>query len=275
MGINMEEFLNHPAVQGGLAPFVIALIVAELLQRLRLSGLAPIAGFAITVFLISDFSMEPLTSSRKIVLLGLLSALLGLCLAQLSWRPLRFMLSMAGGMAAIWMTWRILLQQDMPNMLLWGGGCALYTGWLIFWMDTLHDSPIRAGSAGMALGIGTGGSALLGASALLGQFGLALGAAAGAYLLLQAVSGHRLPCGRSFTLPLSLLSGLTGCLAVLTAQLPWYALPVLAGIPLVARIPVPERMGVWLQSLLLSIATMFCTAGAIYLTWQVAGAPPL
>jgi len=61
-------------VQGGLAPFVVALIVAELLQRMRLSGLAIIAGFAVTVYLVSDFSFEALTASRKIVLLGLLSA---------------------------------------------------------------------------------------------------------------------------------------------------------------------------------------------------------
>lgn len=270
----MQELLDHPAVQGGLAPFVIALIVAELLRRLHLSGLAIIAGFAITVYLVSGFSFEPLTSSRKIVLLGLLSALLGVTLLRLNWRPLRLILAIAGGSAAVWMALRILQQQDMTHMLLWGSGCALYVGWLIFWMDTLHESPVRAGSAGMALGLGTGGSALLGASALLGQFGLALGAAASAYLLLQAISNSRLPCGRSFTLPLSLIAGLTGCLAVLTAQLPWYALPVLAGIPLVAKIPVSEKTGLWLQSLLLSIATLACAAGAIYITWYVAGAPP-
>ncbi|MBK8569306.1 MAG: hypothetical protein IPN81_04600 [Nitrosomonadales bacterium] len=270
----MQELLNHPAVQGGLAPFVIALIVAELLLRLRLSGLAVIAGFAVTVYLVSDFSIDPLTAARKIVLMGLLSSLLALMLLPFNWRPLRLILAVAGGITAVWMALRIIQQQDMTHMLLWGGGCALYVGWLIFWMDTLHETPVRAGSAGMALGLGTGGSALLGASALLGQFGLALGAAASAYLLLQTITNSRLPCGRSFTLPLSLIAGLTGCLAVLTAQLPWYALPVLAAIPLAAKIPVSEKMGLWLQSLLLSIATLACAAGAIYLTWYVAGAPP-
>ncbi|MFZ1547006.1 MAG: hypothetical protein WAT12_07880 [Candidatus Nitrotoga sp.] len=270
----MQELLNHPAVQGGLAPFIIALIVAELFQRLRLSGLAIIAGFAVTVYLVSDFSIEPLTSSRKIVLLGLLSTLLALSLLRFNWRPLRLMLAITGGIATVWMALRILQQQDMTHMLLWGSGCALFVGWLIFWMDTLHEAPVRAGSAGMALGLGTGGAALFGASALLGQFGLALGAAAIAYLLLQVLSNKRLPCGRSFTLPLSLIAGLTGCLAVLTAQLPWYVLPVLAIIPLVAKIPISEKMGIRMHSLLLSIATLACAAGAIYLTWLVAGAPP-
>jgi len=270
----MQELLNNPAVQGGLAPFVIALIVAELLLRLRLSGLAVIAGFAVTVYLVSDFSIEPLTSSRKIVLLGLLSALLALILIRFNWRPLRMILAITGSIATIWMALRILQQQDMTHMLLWGGACALYAGWLIFWMDTLHETPVRAGSAGMALGLGTGGAALFGASALLGQFGLALGAAASAYLLLQVLSNTRLPCGRSFTLPLSLIAGLTGCLAVLSAQLPWYALPILAVIPLAAKISLPEKMGLWMQALLLTIATLACAAGAIYLTWLVAGAPP-
>lgn len=271
----MQELLNHPAVQGGLAPFIIALIVAELFQRLRLSGLAIIAGFTVTVYLVSDFSIEPLTSSRKIVLLGLLSTLLALSLLRFNWRPLRLMLAITGGIATVWMALRILQQQDMTHMLLWGSGCALFVGWLIFWMDTLHEAPVRAGSAGMALGLGTGGAALFGASALLGQFGLALGAAAIAYLLLQVLSNKRLPCGRSFTLPLSLIAGLTGCLAVLTAQLPWYALPVLAIIPLVAKIPISEKMGIRIHSFLLSIATLPCAAGAIYLTWLVAGAPPV
>jgi hypothetical protein len=133
---------------------------------------------------------------------------------------------------------------------------------------------VRAGSAGMALGFGTGAAALIGASALLGQFGLALGSAAGAYMLIQMISNSNLPCGRSYTLPLSLIAGLTGCLAVLTAQLPWYALIMLAAIPVLARIPVSEKLALWLQSLLLSVASLVCAAGAAYLTWRVAGAPP-
>jgi len=62
---------------------------------------------------------------------------------------------------------------------------------------------------------------------------------------------------------------------VLTAELPWYVLPVLAVIPVVAKIPLPAKQGLWLQSALLSAATLTCAAGAVYLTWRVAGAPPL
>ena len=271
----MQELLTHPAVQGGLAPFVAALIIAELLQRLKLSGLAVIAGFAATVYLISDFSFEPLTASRKIVLLGMASAALALPLAFLRMEWLRPLLAVAGGLAAVWVAQRILEQQEAAAVVLWGVGCMLYVGWLVYWMDGLGDSPVRAGSAGLALGLGTGGAALFGASALLGQFGLALGATAAAHLLIQAISNSPLPCGRTFTLPLALIAALTGCLAVLTAQLPWYALAPLALIPLAAKIPVPEKYSLRLQSLLLSLAALVCAAGAVYLTWRVAGAPPV
>lgn len=271
----MQELLNHPAVQGGLAPFVVALIVAELLQRLRLSGLAIVAGFAITVYLVSDFSIEPLTAVRKIVMLGLVSAALGVLSGYIKKGWVRPLLAVAGGLVSIWVAQRILEQREVAAVVLLGAGCMLYVGWLVYWMDGLGEEPVRASSAGLALGLGSGGAALFGASALLGQFGLALGAAAGATLLIQMIANAPLPCGRSFTLPLSLVAGLSACLAVLTAQQPWYTLVALAMIPLAARCPVPAKQPLWVQSLLLSGLAIACGVVAVYLTWRVAGAPPL
>lgn len=272
----MHEFLHHPAVQGGLIPFVVALLAAEVLQRLRLSGVAVITAFVATVYLVSGISFEPLTASRKIVLLGLSASVLAIPLGLINagWlvRPL---LAGVGGASAIWMAERILGQQPPAAVFLWSAACAAYVGWVVFWMDGLQDNPVRAGAAGLALGLGTGISALFGASALLGMYGLALGAAAGAYLLIQMITNSRLPCGYSFTLPLSLIAGLTGCLAVLAAHLPWYALLALAVIPPAATIPVSEKSAVWLQSILLSAATLACAAVSVYLTWRVDGAPPL
>jgi len=267
--------LNQPAVQGGLAPFIAALIVAELFQRLRLSGLAVIAGFAVTVYLVSGLSLEPLTAARRIEVLGVIATLFAIA-ASLFYAPwLRTVLAAAAGIASLWMAQRILAYQSTPVGLLWSAGCMLYTGWVVFWMDGLHATPVRAGSAGMALGLGTGAAALFGGSALLGMFGLSLGAAAAAFLLIQVVTNHYLPCGRSFTLPLALIAALTACLGVLTSELPWYALPVLALIPLLAdRISISENAGLWLQSLLLSTAALTCAAISVFLTWRVAGAPP-
>ncbi len=270
----MHALLTHPAFQAGIAPFLVALLTAELLQRLRLSGLAIVAGFAITVYLVSGFGYEPLTSTRKIIWLGIASGAIAIPLMLLNsslWRPV---LSTLAAAAAVCVCVRVLQQQPLGTALEWGTACALYVGWLVFWMDTLHESPVRAASAGMALGLGTGLTVLVGASALLGQFGLALGAASMAYLLIMFISNSLLPCGRTFTLPLALISGLLACLAVLTARLPWYALPALAAIPLAAKIPVSEKLGVWVQSMLLSAAALVFAAGAVYLSWRVNGTPP-
>jgi hypothetical protein len=273
--VKLQELLNNPVVQAGVAPFLIALISVELFRRIRLSGLAIIAGFAVTVYLVGGLSIEPLTAARKIVLLGWISALLALALTVLQSRWLAWLLPVLGGAAAIWTVQRILENQEQQVALLWGAGCAAYVAILVWGMDSLsNQEPLRAASAATALGIGTGGAALVGASALLGQFGLALGSAAAAHLLIQMISNKPLPTGRTFTLPLAVIAGLTGCLAVLSAELPWYALPMLAAIPVLARLAPLPNQSVRIRALLLSIMTFALVGAAIYVTWRVAGDVP-
>lgn len=267
----MQELLDHPVMQGGLAPFLVAALTAVLLRQFRLSGLAVIAGFAVTVYLVTGFAIEPLTASRKIVWLGGAAALLAVPLNLLHQPRWRTVIAVLAAAAAVWMALRILEQRAAADAV----GSALYTGWLAYGMDGLRRSAVRAGSAGMALGLGTGAAALLGASAVLGQYGLALGAAAAAYLLIVFVGNRELPCGRLFTLPLALIAGLVGCLAVLTAQLPWYALPFLAVIPLAGAVPLPGRLSLRAQTLAVSMAALLCAAAAVYLSWRINGAPPL
>lgn len=272
----MQELLSHPAVQGGIAPFLTALIAAVVLRRWNLSGLALIAGFLVTAFMVGIIGIEPLTAMRKTILLGVFAALLGIALTKSNWRFMRSTLSLVGGLASVWVIWRILVQHnEWLTAFPWAVGTASYVGWLVFWSDRLHDKPVRAGSAGLALGVGTGVAALFGSSAILGMLGMSLGAASGAFLLLQLLGMRPLASGRSFTLSLSVLAGLVGCLGTLTASLPWYALMILAAIPSAAQIPVPKQSSVWLQSLQLSAVTLICAAGAIYLTWRVTGAPPI
>lgn len=270
----LQELINHPAVQAGFAPFLVALITALLLQRLKLSGLAVIAGFAITIYLASSFSFEPLTSSRKIVLAGLIAAAIAIPLSLLQARWTSYLLATFGGMTAVWAAYGILLHQETQALWLWGSGCAAYAAFLVWGMDRLAQYPLRAAGAATALGIGTGAAALIGASALLGQFGLAIGSAAAAHLLIQMITNRALPTGRVFSLPLALIAGLTGILAVLGARLPWYALIILAGIPLAARlVPLPGN-SVRIQSLLLVLLTFAIAGGAVYFTWRAAGDVP-
>jgi hypothetical protein len=267
----LHALLAHPAVQAVLAPFLVALLTAELLQRMRLSGLAIIAGFAITVYLASGFAYAPLTSTQKIIWLCVGSGLLAIPLSLLNWTLWRPLLTVLAAAAAVWVAQRALLQQPTAVALQWGVGCALYVGWIVFWMDDLQESPVRAGSAGMALGLGSGAALLIAGSSLLGKYDLAIGSAAFAYLFIMFVSNSHLPCGRSFTLPLALIAGLTGCLAVLGGRLPWYALAVLAAIPLAAKLPVSDRSPVWVQATLLSAATLACALAAAYLSWRING----
>src|ERR1019366_6094203 len=62
--VKLQELLNHPAVQAGLAPFLGPRVTAELCQPVKLSGLAGIAVFPATVCRASDVASEPLTLTR-------------------------------------------------------------------------------------------------------------------------------------------------------------------------------------------------------------------
>ena len=264
----MQELLSHPLIQAVLVPFVVALITAELFQRLRLSGLAVIAGFAATVYFIADFDLAPLTPTHKIIWLGIASSVIAMPLMLLTWAYWRPILSVLAAASVAWVSWHNFQQQSIFDELVLGTGCAIYTGWLVFWFDGLQQKSVAAGNAGLALGIGTAMSALLSSPALPWKFSLALGAASAAYLLIQAITNSRLSCGFSFTLPLSLIAGLFASVAVISTQQPWYTLPALGLVPLAANIPVPERWTIWLQTLVLSLLTFVCAGGAMYLAWQ-------
>src|SRR2546430_16676484 len=65
----MQEMLANPAVQGGLAPFIAALIAAALLAPFRLGGLAVATSFATAVYFIAWFYLAPVNASCEIILL--------------------------------------------------------------------------------------------------------------------------------------------------------------------------------------------------------------
>ena len=270
----MNELLNHPAVQGGIAPFVAALIAALVLGRARLGGLAVVAAFCTAVFLISGFNFTPLTATRKIVLLGLAAPVIGI-IVDFAFKPTRMgsaILAFASGLATLWIFWPVLQQKDLRTAVLMGGGAAVCVAWLVgFSLDALSAHPVRAAAAGLGLGIGVGVSAVLGASALYGQYGISLGAAAGAFLLPQMLGGNKYEAGATFMLPLALTAGLLAAATLILAQLPWYSLLALAFIPLAAHLPAPEKYPLWIQAVAVSACTLAVAAAAIALTWQSAG----
>ncbi len=273
----MNEWLNHPAVQSGLAPFLAGLIVAVLFNRIRLSGLAVLAGFCATVYLVSDFNFEFLSATKKIILTGLITGCVAPVLMILPdhWRFIRYLMGIAAGIITLWVFWPVLLQKSLSDGVLLGGSVAAFVIWLVVYNDQLSAQSVRAGAVGMGLGLGAGLCAILGASALLGQLGLSIGAAAGAYLIFQAIQNKPLSCGRIFTLPVSLLVGLLASAALILAKLPWYCLPVLAMIPAIVKLPVMEMASVRMQVMIFSLLALSLVTVSVILVWYAKGIIPL
>ncbi len=256
-----DELLNNPIVQSGAAPFVAALVVAKLFCNFKLSGLAVLVGFCATVYLIADFDFKNLSAIKKIILCGLVVALSAPILDLFSGnrRFVHYLIVIVHVVVGLWVFSSVLQHKVMQEMVLYGLGIVGFMICLAILMDGLSSNSVQAGAAGV--GLGTGFAALFAASALLGQLGLAIGMAACACMALQFFSRQLLPCGRTFTFPLSLLCGLIALAAVILAQLPWFYLLILLIIPVVVRLPLP---GNWLlrgQIVILLLYTL--TVGAI------------
>lgn len=270
----MEDFLGHPAVQAGVAPFVVALVVVVLLQRARLGGLAVTAAFLTTYYLVAGFTFSPLTATRKVALLAMAAPIVGM-LADFAFKPTRAgiaVLALAGAGGALWAFYPVLSQKESPQAWLMGASALAAVAFMVgFAQLRLAQEPVRAGAAGLALGLGTGIAAVLGASISYGSEGIAIGAASGAFLLPQMITGKKSFAGTAFTLSATLAAGLLASGAMVLASVPWYAVLILALVPVAVCLPVPGKAPVWLQAVLLSLYGFVVSAAACYLTWPSAG----
>jgi hypothetical protein len=232
----MDELLQHPAVQAGIAPLLIALAVAAVLWRTRLAWLGVVAAYATAVGLSVGLGLQPLSAGRKVTLLIWLAPLLGAGLDH-ALRPTRWtvpVLSAACGLATWWVFASLLAQHDWNERAAMALGLFLFVAGFAALMLRSRDDGVAAGAAGVAGGLGIGVAALLSAS--IGYFvgGVAMAAGAGALMLLQfGLNQPRAP-GLTGTLPLALGLALFGAASVLLAQLPWFVLPLLAVVPLAA-----------------------------------------
>lgn len=272
----MDELFQNPAVQAGVVPFVAALIAAGLLMRTRLLGLAQVVGFAAVVALAIGFSFESLTSTRKLVLAGLFTLLPILLLELRDWSTraaARSAIALVAGLAGVWVALRVLQQKETAAALLAGAATALYLAALVESTLRVGSDTVRGAAAGLMLGLAGGALALLGASALLAQMGIAVGAAAGATLLVQMIAGKRSPTGATLSLPASVVAGLVGLLAVFTASLPWYCLMPTLAIPWATRLVPAGSRPVWLTAFLTALAAFVPLLFAVGLAWFTAGTP--
>lgn len=269
----MDDVLSNPAVQGGVAPFLVGLIVAIALQPLRFAGLAVAAAFMTGMYLVSGLQLSPLTATRKVVILGIAAPIVG-ALADRLLRPTRgtaALLALIAAAAALWAFWPILMQKPGEEAWLLAGTVAVALAWMVgFAQLQLAGDGVRAGAAALGLGLGAGVAAIFSASASYGLYGISLAAGAGGFLLPQMIRGKAGFAGATFTFTATLLCGLIAAGAMILAQMPWYAVLVLALVPVAVRLPGPERGPVWLQSIVFSLYGFAIAALACVLAWPPA-----
>jgi hypothetical protein len=266
----LQDLLNNPAVQGGFAPFAVALAAAVALFSVRLAGLAIAAALGTAVYLIGGFAFPPASAQQKILLVSLAVPLLGI-LIDFAFKPTRAagpLLGLAFGLLVIWVGWNVLKQKETAAMFAAGAGVAALAGWLTASCFALRDDPVRAGAAALTLGLGVGISAVLSASGSYGQYAASIGAGAGAFLLVQMLLGRTIRAGATFTLSAGVAAGLLAAGATLGAQLPWYAAAVLALVPLATLLPLPKGR-IWLQAIVASVYGGLVAATACLLSWSV------
>ena len=271
----MTNIFDFPEVQSFVLPLLAALLIGAVANRFALAnhGIGMIAGFIVTVLFVNGVELQPLTAVRKIIVLGIAAAMIGAVVdhrdARWAGGPLYF--ASLSVLASAWVLGIVLLRKSGLDMLMAGAGIAVYTAWITYWLDRLQEDELRAVSATVSLGLGTGLAAIIGSSALFGQLAIAISASAGGVLIL-ALLQKKTAAGSVLTLPASILLGLIGCTVVAFADLPWMVLIVLSLIPLTARwIPVPNNKSRWLQAAVLIISTLALAGIALAYAWHLAG----
>ncbi len=274
----MHELLQNPAVQAGILPFITALLLGLMLSRLGWywAGLAMVVAFIVTAYVVAGFQFQPWTSTRKIIALGFGAVAVGLLLDVFPWgrRWWVALLFAVAGVAVLWVVWPVLQRREGVEFWMLAVGSVLFCGWITTTTETLRTKPMQASSAVVALGFGTGGVVLLGASALLGELGISMGAAAGALWLLAAFK-RKVQVGSSAMLPMGLLCALIGIAGHVYAKVPWYSLATLALVPVCVRVPLLSLWPRWIQLFTPIVLASAPAAISVWLVWRVAGGIPL
>jgi hypothetical protein len=260
----MDELLQHPAFQAGIAPLLIGLVVAAALWRTRWPWLGVVAAYVTAVGLSIGLGLQPLSAGRKVTLLIGLAALLGAAFDQIN-RPWRWtvpVLSVACGVATWWVFASVLGQRGWNERALLALGLFAFVAGHAALVLRLRADGASTGAVGVAGGVGIGVAALLSAS--IGYFvgGVAMAAGAGALMLLQFLLNQTRPAGLTGSLPLALGLALFGTASVLLAQLPWFVLPLLALVPLAACFN-PLRVA-GLRARLFTAAALATVAAALF-----------
>jgi hypothetical protein len=270
----MPELLNLPEVQSALAPFVVAVVAGFIAGKARIApaGVGVVAGFIAAALLVNGFQFQPLTAARKIILIGVVAAIVGAIadsriVSARAHTALFIALALA---AAAWVFGIALLRLEGFDRYLAGAGIAAYVAWMVYAMQALRAHALRASGAATALGLCSGVAAIIGSSALFGQLALAAGAAAAGVALALLLS--RTDDGGSvLTLTAAVIASFIGVAVAAYAELNWYALGPMSLVPVVARIvPVPVGRSRWIQATVIMISTLAIGSIAAAVAWYSA-----
>ncbi len=272
----MTDLLQNPAIQAGVLPFVVALLMALPLARTRWLAAATGSGVVVLLALTVGFGLEPLTAVRKTILLMLAAIALALALEAAGIGLRRIVvaaISLAVALATLWVLQRILQQAEGGAGWRMALGATLFVLVLAASLLAASADPLRASVIGVALGWGSGALAVLGASALLGQLGIAIGTACAAAALAQILRGAPAPAGWTIALPAAVGTPLIGVLAVTTGELQAHLLlPLLLVVPAACLV----RRGAlkpWLHATLQGLAALVPVMAAVAWAWFDAMSP--
>ena len=265
----MTALLDHPAVQGGAAPLVVALIVAAIFARTRFSWIAILAAYATMVAATTGFAFSPLTAGRKTILLGLVAPIVGVVLDLLprAGKTVVTAASVAAGAVTIWIFMSILHQREGMTAVAMGGGIALFVAILVGVTLRLRGDGLRAGAVGLGLGLATGIAGLLSASIGYLLAGVSIAAGAGALLLTQVLLSRKIAAGFLGTLTIGMLTALFAVGSVLLAELHWYVLPLLLLIPLAVTLRAPEKAPIIVRAAVLAAYALIAAALPVLVAW--------
>lgn len=272
----MNDLLDNPAVQAGVLPFVVALLIALPLARTRYLATATGSGVVLLLALTVGFAVVPLTAVRKTILLMLMAIALAPAIEAAGIGLRRSVvagIALVAALVTLWVLQRILEQAEGGAGWRIAFGAPLFV--LVLAASTLAASgnPLRASVIGVGLGWGSGALAVLGASALLGQIGIAIGTACAAVALAQMLRGAAAPAGWTVTMPAAVGTPLIGVLAVATGELRAYLLlPLLLVVPAACLVR-PGESKPWLQATLQGLAALVPVVAAVAWAWFDAQSP--
>jgi hypothetical protein len=234
----VRELLGHPAVQGGLAPFLAGLAAALVLFPVRLSGLAAAGGFFAAVYLTGHLGLE-----KKLLLVSAAAAGVG-ALCDLAFRPTRaagVVLGIAFGIACFWIFLDTLGGMRAQRLVLYAIGIGVLVAATVAFASFSHDEPQCAGAAGVGLGLASGVLAYLGGAKLLALWGFGLAAGAAGFLVISILLGRAVLAGATLTLSVGVIGAALAVAVALQRGLKWQYAALLALVPLAVRLPLPAR----------------------------------